>query len=104
MPDSNTIKFPTQKAKIELKFNEFVVLKEPEKNILLSPPQKKRVEAKVRGKSVIVEFPAKLDSATTYTLYFGNSIEDNNEGNKFPGYRYSFSTGEYIDSMLVTGS
>ena len=103
MPDSNTINFPAQKAKIELKFNEFIVLKEPEKNILLSPPQKKRVEAKVRGKSVIVEFPAKLDSATTYTLYFGNSIEDNNEGNKFPGYRYSFSTGEYIDSMLVTG-
>ncbi len=102
-PDSNTVRFAVQKAKIEFKFNEFIVLKEPEKNILLSPPLKKRVEAKVRGKSVIVDFPNKLDSSTTYTIYFGNSIEDNNEGNKFSSYRYSFSTGSYIDSMLVSG-
>lgn len=102
-PDSNSTNFPRHKAKIELKFDEFIVLKEPERAILLSPPQKKRPVAKVRGKSILVEIPEKLDSATTYTLYFGNSIEDNNESNKFPPYRYSFSTGDYIDSMLATG-
>ena len=102
-PDSNSTNFPRQKAKIELKFDEFIVLKEPERAILLSPPQRKRPVAKVRGKSILVDIPEKLDSATTYTLYFGNSIEDNNESNKFPPYRYSFSTGDYIDSMLATG-
>jgi len=103
-PDSNSINFPREKGKIELKFNEYTVLKDPEKQMVISPPQKKRAETKIRGKSIIVEFKERLDSSRTYTVSFGNSIVDNNEGNIFPQYRYAFSTGSSIDSMLATGS
>src|SRR5690606_20905989 len=39
---------------------------------------------------------------TTYSINFGQSIVDNNEGNAHPNFRYVFSTGNYIDSLTVT--
>ncbi|OJV18172.1 MAG: hypothetical protein BGO30_04285 [Bacteroidetes bacterium 41-46] len=101
-PDSNRVFFPLKGEKIELKFNEFIVLKEAEKNIVVSPPQARRVEAKVRGKSVIVQFRDSLNHNTTYSVSFNNSIVDNNEGNAFYPYRYVFSTGDSIDSLIST--
>ena len=49
-------------------------------------------------------FEKDLDSNTTYTLDLTNAIADNNEGNMFPGYTLTFSTGERIDSMMMTGT
>lgn len=93
---------PVNKAKIVFTFDEFVVIKNP-KNIFLSPPQAKAPKARIREKSLIVEFEEPLDSNTTYTLNFTNSLADNNEGNLFPGYTYVFSTGAVMDSLLLTG-
>lgn len=103
-PDSNATNVPVHKTSITLSFNEYVQLKDPAKNIFLSPPQKKRPETKIKGKSIVVTFPADLDSNRTYALNFGMAIADNNEGNPLPNYVYSFSTGDSIDSMLVSGT
>ncbi|MEN6619808.1 MAG: Ig-like domain-containing protein [Rikenellaceae bacterium] len=103
VPDSNSVNFPVKGGTIELKFDEYVVLKEPIKFICLSPPQKKRLTTKIRGKSIFVSFPEKLDSSITYSVHFGNSITDNNEGNQFYPYVYSFSTGRNVDSMMCSG-
>jgi len=104
LPDSGAVGFPVKEGKIELRFNEYVVLKEPQKNLYLSPPLDKRVETKIRGKSIIASFPSQLDSSVTYTLNFGNSIVDNNEGNQFNAYVFPFSTGKYLDSMMISGT
>ncbi len=104
VPDSNATNVPVRKTSITLSFNEYVQLKDPAKNIFLSPPQKKRPETKIKGKSIVVTFPADLDSNRTYALNFGMAIADNNEGNPLPNYVYSFSTGNTIDSMLVSGT
>ncbi|MCK9304533.1 MAG: Ig-like domain-containing protein [Bacteroidales bacterium] len=103
IPDSNVVAFPLQKGSVELKFDEYVLLKDPVKNIFLSPPLKKRVETKIRGKSLIVSFPEKLDSNITYSLHFGSSITDNNEGNQFYPYVFVFSTGSTTDSLMQSG-
>ena len=103
-PDSNKINFPLSGQKIEMKFDEFIVLKEPEKNIVVSPPVKRRVETKVRGKSIIAQFQDSLIANTTYSISFNNSVADNNEGNLLPPYRYVFSTGAVIDSLLATAN
>ena len=58
---------------------------------------------KIKGKGVIVYFENDLDSNKTYTLDLTNAIGDNNEGNMFPGFTLVFSTGDRIDSMMVTG-
>lgn len=94
---------PTLKTKLELEFNEYVVVKDP-KSLFISPPMKKAPKHKIKGKSVIVYFEDDtLDMNRTYTLDVTNAIGDNNEGNMFPGYTLVFSTGDRIDSMVVTG-
>lgn len=94
---------PVKGATITFTFNEYVVVKEP-RNIFLSPPQVKAPKHRLKGKNLVVYFEDKLDSNTTYTLTFTDAIADNNEGNKFPGYTYVFSTGSRIDSMMITGT
>lgn len=91
------------RTKLEFKFNEYVVVKDP-KSIFLSPPLEKAPKYKIRDKSVIVYFESDLDSNRTYTLDLTNAIADNNEGNMFPGFTLVFSTGSQIDSMYLTGS
>ena len=106
-PLYNTVGFPTQpgrKHTISFTFNEYVVLKEANKNIFLSPPLSEPVKTQIRGKSVVVSFPVDLDSNTTYSLDLGEAIADNNEGNIMPQYIFSFSTGNGIDSLYSTGT
>ena len=93
---------PRQKTKLILTFDEYVTVKDP-KSLFLSPPLEKAPKIKLQNKSVVVFFENDLDSNKTYTLDVTNAIADNNEGNMFPGYTLVFSTGERIDSMMVTG-
>jgi len=93
---------PAKKTKLQLKFNEYVVVKDP-KGIYLSPPLEKSPLHKIKGKSIIIRFENDLDSNKTYTLDLTNAIADNNEGNMFPGVTFVFSTGDQIDSMVITG-
>ena len=84
-------------------FDEYVTIKNL-KNIYLSPPMRKPLKAKTRGKSVVVYFEDDtLAANTTYTIDFSDAIADNNEGNMYPGFTYVFSTGETIDSMMISG-
>ncbi|MBQ0006584.1 MAG: Ig-like domain-containing protein, partial [Alistipes sp.] len=105
-PLYNAVNVPTQgkDCKIIFTFDEYVQVKDAMKYIFLSPPQVKRPEYKIKGKSVVVTFKEPLDSNTTYSLDLGQSISDNNEGNPFPQFVHSFSTGSYIDSMFVSGT
>lgn len=103
VPANYSKNVPREGAEFVFTFNEYVVIKDA-KNIFLSPPQARRPKSKVKGKSVVISFEEPLDSNMTYTITFPDAIADNNEGNKFPGFTYVFSTGDAIDSMLVTGS
>ena len=93
---------PTHKPKIEIKFNEYVTVKDP-KSLFLSPPLEKSAQFRLKGKGIVISFESDLDSNKTYTLDLTNAIADNNEGNMFPGFTMVFSTGDRIDSMMVTG-
>ncbi len=102
IPLLGQINVPTHKPKIEIKFNEYVVVKDP-KSLFLSPPLEKPAQFKLKGKGIVISFESDLDSNKTYTLDLTNAIADNNEGNMFPGFTMVFSTGDRIDSMMVTG-
>ncbi len=45
-----------------------------------------------------------LEDNTTYRLSFGNAIKDLHEGNPFKNYTYTFSTGNYFDSLQLRGT
>ncbi len=96
-----------KRDEIQIVFNEFVKLDKPRDQIIFSPPIEPRPIVTPMGlpaKFVGVELDMdSLQPNTTYSINFGLSIEDNNEGNKFPFYRYVFSTGDYIDSLNIQG-
>ncbi|MBO7268664.1 MAG: Ig-like domain-containing protein, partial [Bacteroidales bacterium] len=102
-PLENSVNFPLEEGEIYITFNEYVQLKDAFKNILLSPPQKKAVKTRIKGKGFVVTFPEPLDTNQTYSLNFGNAIVDNNESNPLYGYAYSFSTGDTVDSLMFSG-
>lgn len=91
-------------SQVSFEFNEYVALNNPSSYIFLSPPQTKPPTAKIKGKKVVVSFAEPLDSSRTYSLSLGEAVKDNNEGNPFPPYTHSFSTGDHIDSLFVSGN
>ena len=101
-PLQGSTNVPRHKTKLLIEFNEYVVVKDP-KSLFLSPPLEKSPKHKIKGKGVVINFESDLDSCKTYTLDLTNAIGDNNEGNMFPGFTLVFSTGDRIDSMMVTG-
>lgn len=102
-PLPGTVGVPLEGVKFVFTFNEYVTIK-TSTNIFLSPPLRKPAKSKLKGKSLIVSFEEPFEPNTTYTISFTDAIADNNEGNMFAGYTYVFSTGEKIDSMMLTGT
>ena len=105
-PKLNTTNFDSEE--IRLTFDEFVKLDKVQDQLIISPPlEKNAYEIKpLTGvtKKVFLKFIDSLDVNTTYTINFGNSIKDNNEGNPLTFFNYTFSTGETIDSLYVKGN
>lgn len=98
-----TLRF--EKQNIELFFDEYIQVKNPVKEVVITPPLTYLPRVKSRGKKLILAFDEKevLRDSTTYTIDFGKSIVDLNEGNPLSNLRMTFSTGDYIDSMRVSG-
>ena len=89
--------------KVEITFNEYIQLSDIQKNVLISPPQQIAPEIKAIGKTVSVVFQEDLLDSTTYTIDFGAAICDYNEKTPLEGYVMSFSTGDQIDSLAISG-
>ncbi len=100
-PAKGTLGFSGNRITID--FNELVNVKDPTTKVVVSPPSAMIPRVSSQGRRVSVEFRDTLLPNTTYTIDFGNAIEDNNEGNKLQGFTYTFSTGEEIDTMRISG-
>lgn len=88
---------------IKLVFDEYVKLKNINKQLIISPPMKNQPDILPQNASKILTIKLKdtLQPNTTYSFNFGQSIEDNNEGNPYAQFKYVFSTGTYIDSLKL---
>ena len=89
--------------KIELFFNEYISIEKPREKIIITPPQNKAPVIRAFGKKISVELKDSIISNTTYTFDFTNAIVDNNEKNAIEGFTYAFSTGDVIDSLVISG-
>lgn len=92
------------KKKIVIEFDEFIKLDKPNEKIVISPPQVQQPEIKASGKKVIITLQDTLKANTTYTIDFGDAIQDNNEGNPLENFSFTFSTGNRLDTMAVAGT
>ncbi|MBQ6191333.1 MAG: Ig-like domain-containing protein [Bacteroidaceae bacterium] len=90
--------------KMQIRFNEYIKLENPNEKVIVSPPQIEPANIRADGKSVKITLYDTLQANTTYTIDFSDAIVDNNEGNPMGHYTYSFSTGEAIDTMEVSGA
>lgn len=90
--------------KVIISFDEFVKLENASEKVIISPPQLEQPEIKASGKRIVVELQDSLKENTTYTIDFSDAIVDNNEGNPMGNYTYSFSTGDQIDTLEVSGT
>ena len=89
--------------KIAIYFNEYVKLQDAQSKVIISPPQLEQPDIKEGGHRILVELKDTLKENTTYTIDFGDAIVDNNENNPMGNYAYSFSTGDVIDTLQVSG-
>ncbi len=103
-PDNFAVNRPTTNhGKIYIEFDEYVQLKDQQKEFFTSPQMKKKPLVTLRGKGIVVQLRDTLEPNTTYALNFGSALRDNNEGNPLNGMRYVFSTGPEIDRMVMSG-
>ncbi len=100
-PASSTTNFTSEK--IVLSFDEYVQLKDVEKQLIISPIIKPAPIVSAKAKKVVVEIKADLSPNTTYTLNFGDAIIDLRESNPIKDFRYVFSTGSVVDTMELAG-
>ena len=93
-------------TEIKLTFDEFIKLKDLKKQLIISPPLKNEplILPTSVGKFISIKINDTLQPNTTYNFNFGQSIEDNNEGNPLNQFKYVFSTGSYIDSLSISGT
>lgn len=90
---------------IELEFNEFVGLENPNKQIIITPRIKKEeMEVTANKNKVIIKLNQELEDSTTYVFNFQKSIKDITEGNTPENLRLVFSTGPTIDSLTFSGN
>lgn len=103
-PADKSINFNTQK--IKLKFDEYVLFKDIANQLVVSPPLKTlpQITPMSASKEFVLTINDTLNTNTTYTFDFGNSITDNNEGNKLERFKYVFSTGKFLDSLKLKGT
>ena len=104
-PKLNSTNF--NEEEIRLTFDEWIKLDKVQDQLIISPPiDNNSYEIKPLSgvtKKVFIRFIDSLNSETTYTINFGNSIKDNNENNTLTFFNYTFSTGETLDSLYVKG-
>lgn len=95
-----------KKQDIVLTFDEWINLKNIFEQVVVSPPLEYPFELKIKGKSVFLKFDEKevLRDNATYTINFGDAIQDLTENNPAKDLRFVFATGAYIDSLAIAGS
>ncbi|MDO9187502.1 MAG: Ig-like domain-containing protein [Bacteroidia bacterium] len=103
IPDSASLNFKSKS--IVVFFDEFIQLKDLNNQLIISPPLENSPDIKVRNKMLTIDFDKEeiLKPNTTYSISFGNALQDIHENNPIDNFKYIFSTGGFIDSVVVKG-
>ncbi|HAW03361.1 MAG TPA: hypothetical protein DCW83_01670 [Saprospirales bacterium] len=108
LDEKSTTNFQTNftKQQIELNFDEFINLKNPQQQVVVSPPLIYPLQFDHRGKRIRINFHEDeiLKDDVTYSISFGDAIEDFRESNKLENLKFVFGTGDILDSLSFTGS
>ncbi len=104
--DTTRINVPRDIKELRIDFDEYINLKDINKQLIISPPLKKIkkiLPSGIANKYLLIKWDDTLQANTTYNFNFGNAFVDNNESNALQYYNFAFSTGDKIDDLFVTG-
>jgi uncharacterized protein (DUF2141 family) len=104
--DTTRINVKRDIHQLRLDFDEYVTLKDINKNLIISPPIKgitRILPSNIANKFVLIQWSDTLQANTTYNFNFGNSIVDNNESNILRYFNFAFSTGDKLDDLYISG-
>lgn len=101
LPKDSTLGFTGKK--IVLAFDEYIQVDKPQEEVIISPTPKTQPLIEAKLKEVTITIKDTLEENTTYSVNFGRSLKDLNEGNPYKNFTYLFSTGKYIDSGSLQG-
>src|ERR1700679_2848707 len=85
-PENKSTHFNTRKIRIT--FDEYIQLKDLNKQLIVSPPLKYTPIALLKGRVLEMTLKDTLQDNSTYTFNFGNAITDNHEGNVLKNFEY----------------
>ncbi len=106
---ANKSSLPFQKnfngKQLNFYFDEWIRLENPQSAITISPSLEFPPKYILKGKNLVIQFDDKeqLKPNTSYSIQFGEAIKDITVGNVQRDLRYIFSTGDYIDSLKLSG-
>ena len=89
--------------RVTIEFDEIVKIENASEKVVISPPQIQQPEIEANGRRITVTLLDSLKPNMTYTIDFADAIVDNNEGNPYGDYAFTFSTGEQVDTFQVSG-
>ncbi len=102
-PENYSTNFHQKEIKIE--FNEWILpLTNAKNQVIISPNIDPFPKIDATRNELTIKLKDTLESNTTYSIFFGDNLKDNNEGNALTNFKYVFSTGNYIDSLKVKGT
>ena len=100
--NNNSINF--QDDVITFIFDENIAANMWGENFCISPLTDEPAKFKIKGRVLSINLKGILKEKTTYNLNLNNCIKDINEGNVLDSLRFSFSTGDSLDSLMLFGT
>ena len=108
VPEESTPNLQTrfEAKRIELTFDEWFEIQDVFNQVVVSPPLEFPFEITLHRKTLRFDFDEKevLRPEATYTINFGEAVRDITERNPTQNLRFVFSTGDFIDSLSVSGT
>lgn len=105
--EQSTPEFQTNFTPTELsfQFDEWVQLPNGGRGIIISPKLEKKPSISLKKRTLVIQLhdDEVLKENTTYLLQFNDEVVDLTERNPLTQQYYVFSTGDYIDSLSITG-
>ena len=90
--------------KINLQFDERIVIDNLNNKLIITPRLDEEFDYKTGKYDLTIILKEGLKDSTTYTFNFADAVKDITEGNPSENAVIAFSTGDYLDSLIIRGT
>ncbi|MEQ8470250.1 MAG: Ig-like domain-containing protein [Marinoscillum sp.] len=101
IPEDQSLNFKGQEIYIE--FNEAITADKLKQNLIITPIDERKYKTLLKKESATIRFEEPFEDSTTYTFNFFDGITDITEKNPAENLILAFSTGNFIDSLTISG-